>query len=255
MVAGLRGAYPSIIAGVFGPVESGPGHHRRPARRRRGRRRGLRRRLGRGPGMVSQVSACCAGCSGCRWSWSLLIVLAGALARSRLQWTVAGRAGGRRRARLGAGLRRCCGGCRPGWSRRCSVVGDGRLRGLRGQRRGPGRRRRRRPAHARPRRRPQRRAAPAHRADPGRAAARHRARPGRAGLAGRLRRRRARRPGPPPGAGAAAADAALRRCPGAGRARTPDVAIWQPLAFAAAGRARPRRRRRHLRRRARLPGI
>ena len=65
------------------------------------------------------------------------------------------------------------------------------------------------------------------------AAARHRARPGRARLARRLRRGRARRPGPPAGAGPAAADAALRRRAGPGRAERRAWSVWQPLVFAA----------------------
>ena len=129
--------------------------------------------------------------------------------------------------------------------------GDARLRGVRDHRRRPRRRRPRRPAHARHRRRPQRGAAPAHRPDPGRAAARHGARAGRAGLARRLRRSGARRASPPAGDGAAAADAALRQCPGAGRAERGGGDLAAGRLRGARG-ARPRRRQRQLRRRPHL---
>ncbi len=214
-MAGLRGAYPSIIAGVFGPVESGLATTAGMLVVGAARWSGLRRCVGRGPGMVTALLR--------RLSLplvvALLIVIAGRLPQSCLQWTLAGAAGGRRRARLGPGLGAAA--ADPGLAGR-AVFGGGhaRLRGVRDHRRRPGRWRPRRPGHACLRRRPQRGAAAADRADPGRAAARHGARAGRAGLARRLRRRGARRPSPPPGDGAAAADAALRRCAGAGRART-----------------------------------
>ena len=191
-VAGLRGAYPSIIAGVFGSVESGLVDDGRPVGRGRGGRGRLRRGLGRCAGMVSS------------WLRRLAVPLVVALAdragrplpRPSLQWTALGRAGRRRRARVGGGLGRAAAGT--GLAGRAGVGGRaGRLRGVRRHRRRAGRWRVRRPAHVGAGRGPQRRAPAADRADPGRAAARHRARPGRAGLAGRLRGGRAGRPGPP----------------------------------------------------------